>query len=42
MAFVLIVSVVVFVVLAIGGTAGYLIDGSAEPRQRNERRGPEA
>ena len=38
MPFVLTVSIVVFVVLALVGVAGFLIDGSAEPRQRNERR----
>jgi len=38
MAFVLTVSVVVFIVVALVGAAGYLIDGSAEPGQRNERR----
>lgn len=42
MAFVLTVGIVVFVVMALVGAAGVLIDGSAEPRPRNERRGPEA
>jgi len=40
MQFVLIVSIVVFVVVALVGVAGVLIDGGAEPR--NGRRGPEA
>jgi len=42
MSFVLTVGIVVFVVLALVGAAGVLIDGSAEPRQRNGPRGPEA
>ena len=40
MQFVLIVGIVVFVVVALVGAAGFLIDGSAEPG--NGRRGPEA
>lgn len=40
MSFVLTVGIVVFVVLALVGAAGVLIDGGAEPR--NGRRGPEA
>jgi preprotein translocase subunit Sss1 len=38
MPFVLTVSIVVFVVMALVGAVGFLIDGSAEPRQQNERR----
>jgi hypothetical protein len=35
---ILAVSIAVFLVVLLVGAAGYLIDGSAEPRQRNERR----
>jgi hypothetical protein len=38
MPFVLTVSIVVFIVVALVGAAGFLIDGGAEPRPQNERR----
>lgn len=37
MSFILTVGIVVFVVIALVGAAGFVIDGTAEPRQRNDR-----